>query len=316
MPTVSRALSDAPDISIETKNRVRLVAKEINYVPNRAGVRLRTGRTNVVSLVLPTEVNMMNHTARLISSITQTLQGTSFHLNIMPWMEGDDAMKPIRNIVENRLADGIILNSTTPDDPRVAYMQEEGFPFATHGRTRHSDNHPYYDFDNYTFAKNSVSALYHKDCRHILALLPPSSMNYSQHMYDGCLDAAKELGINVEVLSGTNADSDQETIHQHTLSALQGNPHIDGMIASAPMGCMSMVAACEKLGRVIGEDIEIASREAIPFLKLFRPKLLITHEDVGKAGAFLAQALLQAINHPESPPMQGLDIPKRDLLKP
>ena len=39
--TVSRALKDAPDISNETKERVRLVARQIGYQPNRAGVRLR-----------------------------------------------------------------------------------------------------------------------------------------------------------------------------------------------------------------------------------------------------------------------------------
>ena len=40
--TVSRALSDAPDIKDETKATVRRIAREIGYVPNRAGVRLRS----------------------------------------------------------------------------------------------------------------------------------------------------------------------------------------------------------------------------------------------------------------------------------
>ena len=52
VPTVSRALHDAPDIGAETKRLVRRIADEIGYVPNRAGVRLRAGRTNVLSLVL------------------------------------------------------------------------------------------------------------------------------------------------------------------------------------------------------------------------------------------------------------------------
>jgi len=49
VPTVSRALNDAPDIGSETKKTIRRIADEIGYVPNRAGVRLRTGRTNVIS---------------------------------------------------------------------------------------------------------------------------------------------------------------------------------------------------------------------------------------------------------------------------
>ncbi|MEP3303717.1 MAG: LacI family DNA-binding transcriptional regulator, partial [Roseibium sp.] len=46
--TVSKALKDAPDIGEATKKRVRLVADQIGYRPNRAGVRLRTGKTNVI----------------------------------------------------------------------------------------------------------------------------------------------------------------------------------------------------------------------------------------------------------------------------
>ena len=37
--TVSRALKDAPDIGAETKERVRLIARQIGYQPNRAGVK-------------------------------------------------------------------------------------------------------------------------------------------------------------------------------------------------------------------------------------------------------------------------------------
>ena len=42
--TVSRALSDAPDIGDNTKNLVKHIAEAVGYVPNRAGVRLRTGK--------------------------------------------------------------------------------------------------------------------------------------------------------------------------------------------------------------------------------------------------------------------------------
>jgi LacI family transcriptional regulator len=67
--TVSRALGDAPDLRADTKARVARVAAELGYVPNRAGLRLRTGRTQVISLVMSAEHDMMNNTARLISSL-------------------------------------------------------------------------------------------------------------------------------------------------------------------------------------------------------------------------------------------------------
>ena len=61
--TVSRALSDAPDIGENTKVRVRQVADDIGYVPNRAGVRLRTGKTHVIALVLSTDHGIVTKTS-------------------------------------------------------------------------------------------------------------------------------------------------------------------------------------------------------------------------------------------------------------
>ena len=68
--TVSRALHDAPDIGQATKDRVRLVATQIGYRPNRAGVRLRTGKTNVISLILPVETEVLGLTSHMVYGIS------------------------------------------------------------------------------------------------------------------------------------------------------------------------------------------------------------------------------------------------------
>src|ERR1044072_5284777 len=69
--TVSRALKDAPEIGAETKRRVQLVARQIGYRPNRAGVRLRTGKTNVISLVLNTEREIMSFVSDIIYGVSE-----------------------------------------------------------------------------------------------------------------------------------------------------------------------------------------------------------------------------------------------------
>jgi len=122
VPTVSRALSGASDIGKSTRDRVRQVADEIGYIPNRAGVRLRTGKTNVISLVLPTEVDGLNYSSRIIASIAGALRDSPYHLIVTPFFPDEDAMKPIKYIVETRSADAIIINQTQPEDPRVKYF--------------------------------------------------------------------------------------------------------------------------------------------------------------------------------------------------
>ena len=52
------------------------------------------------------------------------------------------------------------------------------------------------------------------------------------------------------------------------------------------------------------------SKETVPFLKLFRPKILCISEDIAKAGEYLARSAIHAAEKREEPPMQFLDIPQ------
>ena len=49
-------------------------------------------------------------------------------------------------------------------------------------------------------------------------------------------------------------------------------------------------------GAVIGRDFDGVGKEAIPFLGRFRKELIVLHEDVGRAGHFLAKAIIAAID--------------------
>ena len=157
--TVSRALKDAPEIGEETRRRVQLVARQVGYRPNRAGVRLRTGKTNVISLVLNTEEQVIGFVSDLIYGISEELAQTPYHLIVTPYSRINDPMEPVRYVVETGSADGIIISRTEPKDPRVRYMTERGFPFATHGRTDMGIEHPFHDFDNRAYAVEAVRKL-------------------------------------------------------------------------------------------------------------------------------------------------------------
>ena len=51
--TVSRALDDRPEISSETKERVRSACAQLGYVPNAAARGLSGHATHTIGLVLP-----------------------------------------------------------------------------------------------------------------------------------------------------------------------------------------------------------------------------------------------------------------------
>ncbi len=310
VPTVSRALGDAPDISAETKATVRRIAREIGYVPNRAGVRLRTGRTHVIALVLVTEADAMNHTALFIAAIAGELRDTNYHLVVTPDFPDDDPMKPIRYIVEAGMADAIIINRIQPDDPRVRYMMERGFPFVTHGRSKWSDRHPYFDYDNRAFGRVAVEALAARGRRNIVLIAPPRDQNYAVEMIDGATAAAATAGAELAIADQITSDSDRRSVESWVSNRLRAGQAFDGLISASANATMAAIVGLEATGRRVGDDCDVFSKETVPFLTMFRPGILCAAEDVSRAGSFLARAALQAIQHPDEPPMQGLDAPQ------
>ena len=51
--TVSKALNNKFDISLKTRQLIKSIARENNYVPNNHAVALRKKRTNTVAVILP-----------------------------------------------------------------------------------------------------------------------------------------------------------------------------------------------------------------------------------------------------------------------
>jgi len=312
--TVSRALSNAPDISISTKEKVKKIADEIGYIPDRAGVRLRTGRTNVISLIMSTDSEIMDMTGRLISSIALGLRGTPYHLNMTHHFPGDDPMKPIKYIVETGSADALIFNQVQPNDPRVHYLIEKRFPFTMHGRSCSNEKQSFVDYDNGEFAKIAIEKLVKKNRKHILMITPPQNQSYGLEMVQSAKNTAEKHNISLIIAPIITSDSSITLISDTVSKQIINNKKIDGILVGTPKGAMAAVAGFEKLNLSIGQDIDIVAKDAVNFLKLFRNQIIVINENVEIAGKKLAEAAVHAAQNPDSEPIQYIDRPESKYI--
>lgn len=304
--TVSRALKDAPEIGEETRRRVQLVARQVGYRPNRAGVRLRTGKTNVISLVLNTEEQIGGFVSDMIYGISEHLAQTPYHLIVTPYSRNNDPLEPVRYVVETGSADGIIISRTEPDDMRVRYMLEHGFPFATHGRTESSTPHAFHDFDNFAFAGDAVRKLAGLGRRKLALLAPPSSLSYHTHMRGGFLDAMDEIGFAEAPFNGVTVDHSIEQIRARTLQLMQKQNRPDGIVSGAGGATFALVAGIEDAGLKVGRDVDIVSKQSSRLLHLFRPEIHVVNENVRLAGRELARSIVALIGGAPAASLQSL----------
>ncbi len=309
--TVSRALKDAPEIGEETKKRVQLVARQVGYRPNRAGVRLRTGKTNVISLVLNTDEQVMGFISDIIFGISEALADTPYHLIVTPYSRHNDPMEPVRYIVETGSADGIIISRTEPNDPRVRYMTERGFPFATHGRTDMGVAHPFHDFDNHAFALQAVRKLAEIGRQRLALVAPPVRLSYHDHTVNGFSEGLAETGATAIPFNAVTIDNSIEQIRGMTADLMRRKNRPDGIVSSAGAATLAIVAGIEDAGLAVGRDVDIVSKQSSPLLPLFRPAILVVNEDFRLAGREVARAVLGWIDGKDPAGLQSLSVPER-----
>ncbi len=92
--TVSRALKNHPDISEKTKQRVTELADSLDYEPNANAIQLRTSKSNLFGLVVPSISNFFYHS--FISAVEEESRKNGYALMIL--QSGDDPAIEILNL--------------------------------------------------------------------------------------------------------------------------------------------------------------------------------------------------------------------------
>lgn len=290
--TISRALADDPRIAAKTRATVAQAAADAGYVPDRAARRLRTGRTQVVTLLLNTEHEFLGFTHEFLAGMTEALRGTGYSVNVVPDHVGEDRLAPVRNILRNQLADGILFTRTEAFDPRVRMLMEADFPFVCHGRTEFTTPHPYVDFDNEAFARTAVERLVAKGRTRLSMILPEDRFTFTQHLRYGFLSAVREAGVDYEIMEGVTLDSSSEDIVRATRASRMSATPPDGYVCVGEVTALVTLSALSDSGAVLGRDADIFAKRASPIFDNIRPRIDSVFEDLRMTGHKMSEMLL------------------------
>jgi len=308
--TVSRALNNAQELSDDTRHRVQKIAAEIGYVPDRTALRLKTGRTHVISLILDPHDEILGFGQSMVSGLTAALRGTPYHLVISANFRNSAPIDPIRYVLRNKAADGIIFSRTELDDDRVKLLLDEDFPFVSHGRTMSPVPHPFVDYDNTVFAHHAVMRLKAKGCRKVTIILPPMRFSFGHHLRDGFMAAVAEAGLESEILGGVTLDNTADEIRQATIGRLRRPDAPDGFICTGDASALAVMAGITDAGRTIGHDVQVVAKQTSGIFSQVRPKVDAIFEDTALAGQQMGELLLRRIRGEPADRLQILHQPE------
>ncbi|WP_110187364.1 LacI family DNA-binding transcriptional regulator [Pokkaliibacter plantistimulans] len=296
--TVSRALSGGSPMREATREEILATAKRLGYHQDRAAVRLKTGRTQVIAFVLNREDRLHAFARLMLLGISDGLINSGYHLIVVPEQPGESPLDTVRYLVERRAADGLILTHTQPQDPRVKYLSEVGMPFVTHGRTEMVTPHSYCDFANETFAYQATQALIARGRTRIRVILPPARNTYRGHILDGYSRAMHEAGLPRLIAEGVDLNTLPEQLHAYADTVWQD---CDAFFIPEETAALPVISLLQRRGRVIGSDVDIAIKQLTSIGDYLNLPLIRFKENLQQAGGIMAEQILQLIRSSEQP---------------
>lgn len=119
--TVSRALKDHPDISVDTKREVQALAKKLNYSPNVIALSLRNKKTFLIGVIIPEIIH--HFFSCVISGIEQVANQHGYNIVIFQSNEQYEREKSICQSIINSRIDGVLI-SMAKTTQRVDHFKE------------------------------------------------------------------------------------------------------------------------------------------------------------------------------------------------
>lgn len=308
--TVSLALRGGERLKPETHRKVAEAAAQLGYVPDRAGVRLRTGKTNVIALVLDRADDSIDFARYLIQGIGHAIQDTRYHMNVTPEFDRAFSVDSIRYILENRTADGVIITHTSARDPRVQLLIDNDFPFVSHGRTEFYSQHPFHDFHSEEFARLAVERMAAKGARRVVLVVGRETTNNYHNIVTAYERAGAHAGIETRIVGHQTDRAASAAMRQFGRDLAKSPARPDGIICDSELRSLCMIAGLEDEGVLVDRDIHFICKQTSDLLPTLYPTIDTIEENVFAAGEELARLLLRRINGEPAESLQTLSEPK------
>jgi len=309
LSTVSLSLRDGQKLKKSTNDKVAKAAQQVGYVPNHAGVHLRTGKTNVLALALSADENSIDFTRSLIQGIGAELRRTSFHLNVIPEIDPENITGSVQYIMKNRVADGIILTHTSARDPRVQLMMDASYPFVSHGRTEFYSPHAFHDFPVEKFIELTVQRLVSRFRKKLLLVAADNGTTYHSIAVSSFKRMLAKTGVEGDVFDVAKTLSATDGVRALAHKLAMADKQYDGIICNSELTALALIGGLKDKGLNLNEHYDLASRQTSEILPLLYPSIDTVAENLQKTGSELARLLLSRIGGQDINQLQTMHEP-------
>ncbi len=196
--TVSRALSNHPDIKHETKVKVKKLAKVLRYYPNPIAQSLRSNQTKSIGVLVPE----IKHD--FFSSAISGMEDVAYKLGytIILCQSNENYKREVVNInmlMHHRVAGVLVsISQNTKNGNHFQDLTKRRIPLVFFDRVCEDVIVCKVVIDDYKSAFDAVNYLIEKGYKRIAHLGGPKELDICRKRKNGYLDALRHSGISIQ----------------------------------------------------------------------------------------------------------------------
>lgn len=299
--TVSKALHNSDEISPDTIERVKALAKHLNYKPNKMAISLKNSKTNTIGVIIP---NILNHFfAKALFAIEK--EASSQGYNIITCLSNEKKSKEINSLqlLSNGSVDGFIMSISeeTQIANNVDHIKDlisQNMPVVLFDRVADSITCDKVIIDDFGAAYEATKHLLSEGRKHIILLSNIDDLSVGKLRakgYSEALNEAPDYNRKPIIITSKRNDINDESVQ----NLFNEYPTVDGIISIDNTTGVTALQKALKLNYKVPQELSIIGFSDENMLQFTDPKLSTISQhtlDIGKASVKL---LLDRLNNKE-----------------
>lgn len=295
--TVSKVLRNAPDVSQATKARIRRLVDEMGYVPDALARGLRTRRTKLIGLILPS----LDHGAlgQVAAAVQRGAHDCGYELLVAQTHDdGPREEASIRRLL-SRSIDGLVIFPVARFAPSVRAYEElraSGTPTVLLGpRAPFCSGFTNVELDDAAASCRVTGHLLELGHRRIAFFAGPPAASWAQQRLEGYRRALREAGIpwddHLVFTSAASIAAGEQT----ALQMLSESTNTTAVQTVSDLAAVGAAKAFSKAGLRIPDDLSLAGFGNDPVAEHGRVPLTTVQQPNEQLGTTAVECLLRLL---------------------
>lgn len=310
--TVSKALNDKEDISEETKQHIKEVAKEMGYVPQYYARAIRLNRSfNLGVLCVDEAQSGLTHDyfAHILNSFKVTAEARGYDITFINCDKHNKKKKTYLEHCRYRGLDGVVIACINFDNKEVLELVDSDVPIV-------SIDHSYQNCTS--VVSNNTEGM--RDLIEYIISMGHTKIAYISGDNSAVTRQRLESYFNTMLKHGLPVPKEYQVSSKYRNMALARKYTKQLMELPDPPTCIiypddfSALGGIEQLHdmeKVIGEDISVAGYDDLMIAGQLKPRLTTVHQDTEQIGKRAAESLIHLIESGAEGEVERLTVESR-----